>query len=62
MRFYNECIFFKDIALETRLLGQISQIRSFFTMSHKSCYRKWVNKVGDMKTCTEKLNIMNNKM
>ena len=46
--------FFKDIALETRLLGQISQIRSFFTMSQKPCYRKWVNKVGDMKTCTDR--------
>ena len=33
-----------------------------FTMSQKSCYRKWVNKIGDMKTCTEKLNIMNKKM
>ena len=33
-----------------------------FTMSQKSCYQKWVNKVGDQKTCTEKLNIMNKKM
>ena len=33
-----------------------------FTLSQKSCYRKWVNKVGDLKTCTEKLNIMNDEM
>ena len=31
-------------------------------MYQKSCYRKWVNKVGDLKTCTEKLNTMNKKM
>ena len=33
-----------------------------FTMSQKSCYRKWVNKVGDLKTCTEKLDTRNKNM
>ena len=36
--------------------------KKHFTLSQKSCYRKWVNKVGDLKTCTEKLNIMNEKI
>ena len=28
-----------------------------FTMSQKSCYhKKWVNKVADLKTCTEYIN------
>ena len=25
-----------------------------FTLSQISCHRKWVNKVGDLKTCTQK--------
>ena len=33
-----------------------------FTMSQKLCYQKWVNKVGVLKTCTDKFNIINKKM
>ena len=39
-----------------------TSLKKQFTMSQKSCYRKWVNKVGDLKTCTEKLNTRNRKM
>ena len=40
---------------------QIAQ-KKHFTMSQKSCYQKWVNKVGDLKMCTEKLYTRNKKM
>ena len=58
----NYCQFQRRFTLKnTPKRAEIVQ-NTVLPMSHKSCDRKWVNKVGDLKTCTEKPNIMNKNM
>ena len=68
VRLYEYCdslklgIEYGSVSINDNVEDIFSTRKKHFILSQKSCYRKWANKAGDLKTCKEKLDIMNKKM